>query len=146
MFEIINESGNTIDNIDVLYEFIDYLVLKENLDDAIFNIIFIDNKKIQEINKQYRHIDAPTDVISFALEDTEDCCISEYRVLGDIYISLDKAKEQAIYYNHSLKREICFLAVHGLLHLLGYDHQTKEDEQIMFKKQEDYLNDYGIER
>ena len=94
MFEIINESGNTIDNIDVLYEFIDYLVLKENLDDAIFNIIFIDNKKIQEINKQYRHIDAPTDVISFALEDTEDCCISEYRVLGDIYISLDKAKEQ----------------------------------------------------
>ena len=79
-------------------------------------------------------------------EDTEDCCISEYRILGDIYISLDKAKEQAIYYNHSLKREICFLAVHGLLHLLGYDHQTKEDEQIMFKKQEDYLNDYGIER
>ena len=68
------------------------------------------------------------------------------RVLGDIYISLEKAHSQAIEYGHSFKREICFLAVHGLLHLLGYDHQTKEDEQIMFKKQEDYLNDYGIER
>lgn len=146
MFEIVNESGLPIKEIDVLYDFIDYLVLKENLDNAIFNIIFINNNKIQEINKQYRHIDAPTDVISFALEDTEDGYKSEFRVLGDIYISLDKAKEQAQYYNHSLKREICFLAVHGLLHLLGYDHQTKEEEQIMFQKQEDYLNDFGIER
>ena len=72
--------------------------------------------------------------------------LDEVRVLGDIYISLDKAKSQALEYGHSFKRELSFLAVHGLFHLLGYDHMTKEDEEIMFKKQEEALNKYGIKR
>ena len=83
-------------------------------------------------------------VISFALEDSEDIKYEDFRLLGDIYISIDKAKEQAIEYGHSFKREICFLAVHGLLHLLGYDHMVKEEEKIMFSKQELILNEAGI--
>ena len=69
-----------------------------------------------------------------------------YRVLGDIYICLDKVKSQALEYGHSFKRELSFLAVHGLLHLLGYDHMEKEEEKIMFAKQEEVLSRYGIER
>ena len=70
----------------------------------------------------------------------------DIRLLGDIYISIDKAKEQAIEYGHSLLRELSFLSIHGLLHLLGYDHMKKEDEEVMFKKQEDLLNEFGITR
>ena len=70
----------------------------------------------------------------------------EMRNLGDIYISLDKAKSQAKEYNHSLKRELCFLLTHGFLHLLGYDHMNKDDEEIMFNLQEEILNSYGVRR
>ena len=70
----------------------------------------------------------------------------ENRVLGDIYISIDKARTQAIEYGHSFKRELCFLAVHGFLHLLGYDHMIKEEEEIMFNLQEEILNEAKITR
>ncbi len=125
-------------------------VLKEEkVRNAECNIIFVDNEKIHEINREYRHIDRVTDVISFALEDemeNEPSAQYEMRVLGDIYISVDRAKEQALEYGHSFLREICFLAIHGMLHLLGYDHQTTEDEKIMFQKQEEVLAKYGIVR
>lgn len=125
-------------------------VLKEEkVRNAECNIIFVDNEKIHEINREYRHIDRVTDVISFALEDemeNEPSAQYEIRVLGDIYISVDRAKEQALEYGHSFLREICFLAIHGMLHLLGYDHQTTEDEKIMFQKQEEVLAKYGIVR
>ena len=125
-------------------------VLKEEkVRNAECNIIFVDNEKIHEINREYRHIDRVTDVISFALEDemeNEPSAQYEMRVLGDIYISVDRAKEQALEYGHSFLREICFLAIHGMLHLLGYDHQTTEDEKIMFQKQEEGLAKYGIVR
>ena len=95
----------------------------------------------------YRNIDRETDVITFALEDEDTLVLpNEERILGDIYISIDKAKQQAKEYNHSLLRELSFLAVHGFYHLLGYDHQTKEEEEIMFKKQEEVLESYGITR
>ena len=106
-----------------------------------FGVIFVDNNEIHELNKTYRNIDRETDVISFALEDEKKEDFTKTRLLGDIYISIDKAKEQAISYEHSLERELSFLAVHGLLHLLGYDHMTKEDEKIMFTKQKEIL--YG---
>lgn len=125
-------------------------VLKEEkVRNAECNIILVDNEKIHEINREYRHIDRVTDVISFALEDemeNEPSAQYEMRVLGDIYISVDRAKEQALEYGHSFLREICFLAIHGMLHLLGYDHQTTEDEKIMFQKQEEVLAKYGIVR
>ena len=118
---------------------------KEKLSNVEFNIIFVDNEEIHRINKEWRGIDRVTDVISFALEDNEEVK-EEHRVLGDIYISLDKAKEQAKEYGHSLKRELCFLSIHGLLHLLGYDHMEKEEEKIMFDKQKEILDYYGITR
>lgn len=111
----------------------------------IISISFVDNNYIHQINKTYRNIDRPTDVISFAFLDGEanrDRIFhsKDLTPLGDIYISLDKAKEQAISYNHSLERELSFLYVHGLLHLLGYDHMNKEDEEVMFALQEEILD------
>ncbi len=111
---------------------------------GIFNIIFIDDKKMQEMNLQYRGIDATTDVLSFALNDEEENFKSEVNVLGDIFISIPRMKSQAIEYNHSEKRELSFLCIHGLLHLLGYDHMTKEDESIMFNLQKEVLDGAGI--
>ena len=120
--------------------------LKElNIKKVEFNIIIVDNNYIHELNKNYRGIDRETDVISFALED-DKTFNPEGRVLGDIYISLDKAKSQAEEYGHSLKRELCFLAVHGMLHLLGYDHMKKDEEEIMFNLQDEILESAGITR
>lgn len=120
---------------------------KEHLENTSFNVIIVDNNYIHELNKTYRNIDRETDVITFALEDEETIIIpEEERILGDIYISIDKAKSQAKEYGHSLLRELSFLAVHGFYHLLGYDHETEEEEKIMFQKQEEVLESYGITR
>ncbi len=110
-----------------------------------FNVIIVDNNYIHELNKTYRGVDRETDVISFALED-DKTFNPENRVLGDIYISIDKVYSQALEYGHSNLRELAFLAVHGMLHLLGYDHMKKEDEEVMFKLQEEILNQSKITR
>ena len=112
---------------------------------SIVSIVLTDDERIHEINKTYRGIDRPTDVISFAFLD-EDTNPSNITDLGEIYISLEKAHAQAVEYNHSFKRELCFLLTHGLLHLLGYDHMTKEDETEMFGLQEEILSSLNIER
>ena len=117
--------------------------------DPIVSVSFVDNKYIHKINKKYRGIDRPTDVISFAFVDAEgnyDKILSSpgVVVLGDIYISIDKAKEQAEEYGHSLHRELSFLFIHGLLHLLGFDHMKEEDEKIMFNLQDEILSAKGI--
>lgn len=117
----------------------------ENVKNAYFSIIFVDADEIQNINKEYRGIDKVTDVISFAFEDNEKIK-SKIRVLGDIYICIPRMIEQAENYGHSIKRELSFLTVHGLLHLLGYDHMEKEDEKVMFDLQERILNEEGITR
>ncbi len=137
-FDIYNLTDINIDDeISAMKKYLEKCLVMENVSNSYFNIIFVDNKKIRELNSKYRNIDKETDVISFALEDEkEENVYLEKRMLGDIYISLDKAKSQAFEYGHSLKREISFLAVHGLLHLLGYDHMNKKDEEIMFGKQE----------
>ena len=83
---------------------------------------------------------------AIVLEDDETFLKTEYRVLGDIYICLNKARSQAIEYGHSFLREISFLTIHGLLHLLGYDHIEKDDEEVMFNLQEMILNEYGIKK
>lgn len=144
--EIFNETNEKIDEIVDLKDFIDYSVKYLKIDNPYFNIIFIDNEKIRQINKEYRNIDKETDVISFALEDDKTFNTDKFRFLGDIYISIDKAKSQAKDYGHSLKREICFLSIHGILHLLGYDHMNEADEKIMFNLQEEILSSYGIKR
>ena len=112
--------------------------------DPYISVTIVDNDYIHEINRTYRHKDSPTDVISFAfLDDNPDrdnlFKSGQMVVLGEIYISIDKAKEQALSYGHSLDRELKFLFVHGLLHLLGYDHMKEEDEKVMFRLQDEIL-------
>lgn len=143
--EIFNQTNENIEMIDELKNLMEKVCQKENIENVEFNIIFVNNEEIHQINKEWRGVDRETDVISFALED-EDTVLSSERVLGDIYISIDKAREQAKEYGHSLKREICFLSVHGFLHLLGYDHMNEEDEKVMFDKQKELLEYYGIKR
>lgn len=146
MFEIFNEVNQEIDELKVLNDYIKFVVKKLKLEKCEFNIIIVDNKKIHEINKEYRGVDRETDVISFAMEDEMDVKYDNFRLLGDIYISIDKAKSQAIEYGHSLLREICFLATHGILHLLGYDHMEPDDEKEMFTLQNELLDEYNIKR
>ena len=146
MFEIINETQEKISELKTIEKFIQFVIEKENLENCLFNIILVDNDYIHKLNKEYRNIDKETDVISFALEDNSDEVKLEFRVLGDIYISVFKAKTQSVEYGHSFLRELAFLTVHGLLHLLGYDHMDKEAEKIMFQKQEQLLNEFGITR
>ena len=112
--------------------------------DPVLSVSFVDDKFIHIMNKEYRNVDRPTDVISFAFLDNEknrdELLHGKGLVsLGDIYISIDRAKAQAEEYHHPLERELSFLFVHGLLHLLGYDHMNKEDEEVMFKLQDEIL-------
>lgn len=145
-FEVINSNKELVEETEQMKDFIKYCVKKLKLKNVIFNVIIVSNKEIHEINKKYRKIDKPTDVISFALEDSKENFTSKIRMLGDIYISYEKVKSQALEYNHSLVRELCFLAIHGLLHLLGYDHMEKEDEIRMFELQKELLDSYGIKK
>ena len=139
-FEIIDEFG-----------YKDYIILDkvfkrtlevEKVSNAFFSVVLVDEKTIQDINRDYRKIDKVTDVISFAFEDNDKKEYNNIRILGEIYICIPRMKEQAILYGHSETRELAFLGVHGLLHLLGYDHMKKEDEEIMFGKQEMILNGF----
>ena len=145
--ELFNQTEKEITELDTVLKVLDSALKKENLDNVSFNLIIVDNEYIHELNRTYRNIDRETDVITFALEDEDSIILpSDERVLGDIYISIDKAESQSQEYGHSLLRELSFLAVHGFYHLLGYDHMTEEDEKVMFKKQEEVLEEYGISR
>ena len=144
--EIFNETKEKIDDeLKIVHEVLIHGLKKLKIDEAIFNVIIVDNNYIHKLNKEYRNIDRETDVITFALEDDKTFNPS-IRVLGDVYISVEKAKSQSIEYGHSFLRELCFLAVHGMLHLLGYDHMKKEDEIVMFKLQEEILDEMDIKR
>ncbi len=138
-YKITNEYGYDKD-----YSYLDDVIKRtlkrEKVKNATFSIVFVDNEKIQELNKNYRQIDRITDVISFAFEDNEDIVYNNMRFLGEIFICIPRMIEQALEYGHSETRELAFLTVHGLLHLLGYDHMTKEDEMVMFKIQEEVLS------
>ena len=107
-------------------------------DEYSMSVIFVDPEEIHEINKTYRNIDRPTDVISFALRDEADDyeMMEEDNELGDIFINIQAIVDQASEYGHSMRREVCFLFTHGLLHLLGYDHMWNEDEKQMFALQD----------
>lgn len=120
-------------------------------DSSEVSVTFVSNDTIQEINKTYRNKDVPTDVISFAMEEMGEGEIEILdadipTMLGDIIISVQRATEQAESYEHSFERELCFLAVHGFLHLLGYDHGTEEQEKEMFGLQETILQAFGLKR
>lgn len=118
---------------------INILKLEDSYD---LSLIIVGPKKIREINREYRKIDKPTDVISFAMIDSDDDLFYDDAIqLGDIFINRNKVLSQSKEYNHSIKREFVFLFVHGLLHLLGYDHMNPKDEKIMFSIQNKIVGD-----
>lgn len=130
---------------DIILECLDYEGYDDDYD---ISLSFVDNKEIHELNKLYRGIDRPTDVLSFPMLDEElDFDIElEEKSLGDIVISLERAFEQSIDYNHSFEREVCFLVCHSMFHLLGYDHDTEENTKEMREKEEYILNKLSITR
>ncbi|WP_188453624.1 rRNA maturation RNase YbeY [Virgibacillus oceani] len=149
-----HDQTNTVpeDFVDMLQRLLVFAAKKEGIsNEAEVSVSFVDNNEIHELNRNYRQQDKPTDVISFAMQEMVE---GELNVvgddmpltLGDIVISVDRAKEQAEDYNHSFERELGFLTVHGFLHLLGYDHMNEEDEAQMFQKQEEILDEFGLAR
>ena len=115
---------------------------------AEISILLCQNEYIHTLNKQYRNIDRPTDVLSFALNEGEDDGYDgpDTALLGDIIISLDKVREQATEFGHSFERELAYLTIHGMLHILGYDHIEADERKIMREKEERYLSAYEYKR
>ncbi len=146
MSKIVTNTTKQRVNVKDIENISDLVFKKLGVINPIFNIVIVDNEKIKDINKTYRGKDTETDVISFAFEEVEDIKYTDFRFLGEIYISIDKAKSQALEYGHSLKREICFLTVHGLLHLLGYDHIEEADRVVMRGLEEEILDSYEAKR
>ena len=114
-------------------------------------ITLTNNENIRKINAEHRQIDKATDVLSFPMFDRTEIDSLKVEddmedILGDIIVSVEKVREQAEEYGHSVEREVAFLSVHGYLHLCGFDHMTPEDEEVMFKKQDDILHAANIER
>ncbi|MDV9829297.1 rRNA maturation RNase YbeY [Clostridioides difficile] len=129
---------------DIIIECLDYEGYDDNYE---VSLSFVDNKEIHELNREYRGVDRVTDVLSFPLlsDDFEDVELEE-ESLGDIVVSLERALEQSIEYNHSFEREVCFLICHSMFHLLGYDHDTDENTKEMREKEEHILNKLNITR
>ncbi len=146
-----NETNLTTFNEDYFLNIVETVFKHLSLDGYfIFEINLVSKERIHEINRTYRHIDRPTDVISFAFEDDYE---GESKInndpslprdLGEIFICSDVCIAQAEEYKHSLEREMSFLTCHGLLHLLGYDHMKKEDEEVMFKIQDEVMDLLGL--
>ena len=142
MFDVIDKYGYK--DFDYLYDVLEYTLEQLHIENATYTVILTDDEEVWYLNKTYRNIDRTTDVLSFALNDGGSFP-GPVNVLGDIYISIPKMKSQAVEYDHSEKRELSFLAVHGLLHLLGYDHTLGEkEEKEMFDLQKEILNEKGI--
>jgi probable rRNA maturation factor len=153
--------------LDLPYEDIINQVVEESMDyeecpyEAEVNVLLTDNEDICQINKEYRNIDSPTDVLSFPMVDYEEPAefdhledmVNDYfnpetgeLLLGDIVISVDKVEEQAEKYGHSQSRELAFLVAHSMLHLFGYDHMEDDERLVMERKQEEILNRRGYTR
>lgn len=153
MIDLIDETEELSDkDTSYIVELLNFAATMEKLQaETEVSLTFVSNEKIREINHTYRNKDSVTDVISFAMEEMgegemEVVGIEMPRVLGDIIVSVVRAKEQAEEYGHTFMRELGFLAVHGFLHLLGYDHETPEDEKEMFAKQKEILDAFGLRR
>lgn len=153
VIDFIDETNSvTEDQVEELEQLLQLAAKMENVpEEAELSVTFVDNSRIQEMNRDYRGKDAPTDVISFAMEELGEGEVEIHGadippVLGDIIISVPKTIEQAENYGHSFMRELGFLSVHGFLHLLGYDHMNEVDERKMFSRQREILERYGLTR
>lgn len=139
--EIINKYGYF--NTEYLNDLLNYTLNKLKVSNACFSIILTDDEEVLSLNKAYRNIDKTTDVLSFALNDGK-ALVSPINVLGDIFISIPQMQRQANDYGTGERRELAFLALHGLLHLLGYDHDNKKKADVMFNLQKEILNEKEI--
>jgi len=136
-FEIIQSQKNEVD-INKLTKLIEYIYDKENVSSKQkLNIILTDNSRLHELNKKYKNIDRATDVLSFSFDEDK---LEIEPILGEVYISLDKANMQAEKFDVDLQEEVCRLVVHGILHILGWSHQDSAQAHKMFTKTESYLN------
>ena len=163
----VNIDYESEDRLDLPYEMIIQEIVEEAVDyedcpyEAEVNVLLTDNEGIRQINRQYRQIDSPTDVLSFPMADYDEPADfdrleeqgADYfnpetgeLLLGDIVISVDKVKEQALKYGHSESRELAFLVAHSMLHLFGYDHMEDEERKVMEGKQEESLERKGYRR
>lgn len=140
-FEI--ENKYMYENVNYLDDLLKYALNKLEINNSYFTVILTSDEEVKELNKNYRGIDNTTDVLSFALNDGK-ILVSPINMLGDIYISIPQMKKQAIEYSTGERRELGFLVIHGLLHLLGYDHENPKDEEEMFKLQKEILNEKKI--
>ena len=135
--EMVDETGQVSDEIlKQTQEILEFAAQKIGKEDKEMAVTFVTNERSHELNLEYRDTDRPTDVISFEFD----------TYIGELFISIDKAREQAEEYGHSFEREMGFLAVHGFLHINGYDHYTPEEEKEMFGLQEEILTAYGLTR
>lgn len=135
MIDITNASSNTTFDTEITRRAVLATLNAHNLEDYEVSVLLTDDSHMTELNREYRGINAPTDVLAFAMREDEDSNLMNPNILGDIVISLETAERQAITETHSLEEEVAFLTVHGVLHLLGYDHQTEEEAAVMFNKQ-----------
>lgn len=147
---VIDNRQDKVEIIDELIEVLEKVVIASLEYEALnpnyeVSLSFVDNEEIKNLNKLYRGKDYATDVLSFPMEDDEFANVEEI-LLGDIVISVEKAVEQAKEYNHSFEREMAFLTVHSMFHLMGYDHMDKAEETEMRAKEEAVLKKMGIER
>jgi len=125
------------------------MAARPELSESEVSITFVDDEQIMDLNRDHRGLHKPTDVLSFSqLEGEELAAMPEGEpvLLGDIVVSLERCVEQAADYGHSFERELSFLVAHGMLHLLGYDHQTPEDEAAMMARTEEILGGLGLTR
>lgn len=146
MIEVISEIPHDVPELESILTNAAEAALAYEGAEGDITILVVDDAMIHEMNRDYRNVDRPTDVLSFPAAEGETLLSIPDAFLGDIAISLPRAKEQAAEYGHSLLRELTFLAVHGSLHLLGYDHMTDEDRAEMFGRQDRILEKMRITR
>ena len=139
MIDVTNASSNTTFDIQIVHEAVLATANAHHIEDYEVSVLLTDDRHMTELNLEYRGIDAPTDVLAFAMHEGGNSEMMNHNMLGDIVISLETAERQATTEKHSLEEEVAFLTVHGMLHLLGYDHQTQEEAAAMFNKQETIL-------
>lgn len=139
MIDVTSDSDFTSFDFDLVHTAVLATLNAHNLNKCEVSVLLTDDIRMTELNHEYRGIDAPTDVLAFAMRDDEDSQLINPDVLGDIVISLETAERQAKDALHTLEKEVIFLTVHGVLHLLGYDHQTPEETTLMFEKQDNLL-------
>ncbi|MGT2948348.1 rRNA maturation RNase YbeY [Streptococcus devriesei] len=161
--EMIDETGKVPESIKKqTLDILDFAAEKTGKEDKEMAVTFVSNKRSHELNLLYRETDRPTDVISLEYKPESNLSFDEDDLkenpdlaqmlaefdsyIGELFISVDKAREQAEEYGHSFEREMGFLAVHGFLHINGYDHYTPQEEEEMFSLQEEILNAYGLKR